>query len=218
MVESADLITDVSDEKPKGKKARTRALLVNAATQLFLGNGYESTTVDEIAERAGVTRRTFFRHFPTKDSVVFPNHKIRIRMLQSLLRKHRSSCPPFKAVRKALLEFAGVYSRNAGELLTQYKIVQTSPALIARELEFDSEYLEALAESMMPDQASNALIRRQARILAGAVFGAVRSVLREWFASECTLDLMQLGESTLIMLEFGVGSLSFSEEILAKNK
>lgn len=51
------------------KKQRTRATLINAAVQLCLEQGYEKTTVDQIAAAADVSSRTFSRYFATKDAV-----------------------------------------------------------------------------------------------------------------------------------------------------
>ena len=52
-------------------KMRTQRALQRAALELFAKNGYDTTTTDEVAERAGVSPRTFFRYFPTKESVLF---------------------------------------------------------------------------------------------------------------------------------------------------
>jgi AcrR family transcriptional regulator len=67
-------------QMPRGlreqKKAETRAALVKAAQDLFHRKGYEATTIDEIAEAAVVSRRTFFRYFPTKEDLVFPQQGV----------------------------------------------------------------------------------------------------------------------------------------------
>ncbi|MGH4006284.1 MAG: TetR/AcrR family transcriptional regulator, partial [Pseudonocardiaceae bacterium] len=52
------------------RKAQTRQVIQAHALRLFLANGYDATTVEEIAAAAGVSHMTFFRHFPTKESVV----------------------------------------------------------------------------------------------------------------------------------------------------
>src|ERR1700710_149891 len=64
----------VLGEAPEGlrerKKQRTRAMLIDAAVTLCLRNGYEQTTVDQIAAVADVSPRTFSRYFATKDAVI----------------------------------------------------------------------------------------------------------------------------------------------------
>ena len=60
------------ERSPRGEHAdRTRNALLEAALNLFSANGYDETTTDQIAESAGVSPRTFFRYFPTKESVLF---------------------------------------------------------------------------------------------------------------------------------------------------
>ena len=60
------------DRSPRDEHAdRTRNALLEAALNLFSANGYDETTTDQIAESAGVSPRTFFRYFPTKESVLF---------------------------------------------------------------------------------------------------------------------------------------------------
>ena len=200
--------------KPTRKQAN-REKLASAAACLFLEKGFDRTTVEEIAEIAGVSRRTFFRHFPTKEAVVFPGHEQRIAQFRSLLSKHLNTSTPFRAVRKSLLDFAEGYYRDRDSLLKQYRIVQASPYLIARELEFDAEYEQAIANALIPDGDPSHLVRRQAKILAGAVFGAIRAVLKDWFEGECNEDLAQLGEISLSMLESGALTLTFGAEILS---
>jgi AcrR family transcriptional regulator len=53
------------------RKARTRQALIDVALELFAAQGYESTSIEQIADRAGVSPRTFFRYFVTKESVLF---------------------------------------------------------------------------------------------------------------------------------------------------
>ncbi len=57
-----------------GAALDTRARIAAAAFELFAAQGYDGTTVDAIAERAGIARRTFFRYFRSKDDVIFADH------------------------------------------------------------------------------------------------------------------------------------------------
>ena len=66
----SEALTSIPSRREK-HKARTRQALREAALQLFASQGYDSTTADEIAEQVGVSARTFFRYFATKESALF---------------------------------------------------------------------------------------------------------------------------------------------------
>src|SRR4029453_2413392 len=61
------------------KRARTRQALVEAATALFERNGYDETTVADIADAAEIGTRTFFSYFATKEELLFPESDARVR-------------------------------------------------------------------------------------------------------------------------------------------
>jgi AcrR family transcriptional regulator len=63
--------SDTSPSRRQAHKTRTQRTLQQAALELFAQRGYDDTTTEAIAERAGVSPRTFFRYFPTKESVLF---------------------------------------------------------------------------------------------------------------------------------------------------
>jgi AcrR family transcriptional regulator len=65
------------------KKAQTRAALVEAAARLFAGQGYEKTTVADIAAAAGVSTRTFFSYFRAKEDVLFAGTDERLRAIEA---------------------------------------------------------------------------------------------------------------------------------------
>jgi len=175
------------------KKERTRVLLVETANRLFLEGGFESITVDRITEEAGVSQRTFFRYFPSKEDVVFSKHPKRLARFRQLLSEQRQRRPPGRAVRAALEAFALEYQRAREELLREWRVVTSSPLLIARDVEQDLEFETAIAELLTDGQPAGDGAARRARILAGAVFGAVRATMQEWYSDGCRQDLVQLG-------------------------
>ena len=63
------------------KAQETRARIAEAALELFMSQGYAETTIDHIAEAAGVSRRTVFHHFPTKDAMLLDNLVLRREVL-----------------------------------------------------------------------------------------------------------------------------------------
>src|ERR1700752_4829362 len=91
-------------------KPSVRERLAGAAFALFDERGYEQTTVDDITERAGLGRTTFFRHYRSKEDVIFPDHD---RLLEQIAERLKTSRPApalpavADAVRRALLHYAG---------------------------------------------------------------------------------------------------------------
>jgi len=82
--------------------------LAIAALDLFAERGYDSTTVAEIAERAGLTKRTFFRHFADKREVLFGGQEMLIRLLRDTIAGAPESASPLEAIGTALDEI-GVF-------------------------------------------------------------------------------------------------------------
>ncbi|MEU0532926.1 TetR/AcrR family transcriptional regulator [Amycolatopsis tolypomycina] len=80
----------------------TRERLLDAALDLFGERGYDSVTVAEIAERAGLTKRTFFRHFADKREVLFAGQEIMSRLLSDAIAAAPASATPIEAVAAAL--------------------------------------------------------------------------------------------------------------------
>jgi len=180
------------------KKERTRAKLVQVATRLFLDVGFEGTTVGAIAAAGDISPRTFFRYFPTKEAIVFRQHPDRLAHLRALLAQHRTPAAPFAGVRDALLAFARQFERQREELLAEWRIVMASPLLIARDVELDTEFEDAIAESVVGSGAPGAPVAsHQARLFAGALFGVIRAVMQEWYMGGCEASLVALGAEGL---------------------
>jgi AcrR family transcriptional regulator len=102
--------SDTVGDRPLGlrerKKARTRAAIQQEAMRLFRERGYESTTVEEIAEAAEVSPSTFFRYFPTKEDVVLRDDYDEL-LLQGFLAQP-AALTPVQAVRAAMRDIGGI--------------------------------------------------------------------------------------------------------------
>ena len=85
-------------DRRQQRKQQTRRVIQEQALRLFLADGYESTTVERIADAAGVSHMTFFRHFPTKESVVTDDDFDPL--IAQLIRDRPSGEPPLTAIRR----------------------------------------------------------------------------------------------------------------------
>ena len=110
-------------------KARTRDALIAAATTLFRVHGYEATTIDQIAAGAGVSRRTFFRYFPSKDAVVFPRAEERLERFRELLVAEGGETLS-ETLLRACREIGQDFSANWEELVLQQRLIETEPVLL----------------------------------------------------------------------------------------
>jgi len=111
-----------------------RGRLERAALELYLERGYEQTTVTEIASRAGLTQRTFFRHFADKCEVLFAGSKWLQELIVSTLSSAPDSAAPIDAV-CAALQAAGVAIQEGGDQARQRQaVIDANPDLQEREL------------------------------------------------------------------------------------
>jgi AcrR family transcriptional regulator len=155
------------------KKQRTRAMLIDAAMDLCLRQGYENTTVDQIAAAADVSPRTFSRYFATKDAVFLTliddySHEVAIE-----LETIQSDVGPLEAMRQAhVAVLTRVAKRQVGRITTErvilmLRVINASDTLRQGAVEFKHDMTEVLIAKRM---GVNVEDRR--RRLVGAVFSS----------------------------------------------
>jgi AcrR family transcriptional regulator len=112
--------------------ARFRLRVAGEALRLFAEQGYEATSVDEIAEAAGVSRRTFFRQFRSKEDVVFADHEAQLAQARADLEAAQSD--PWTAVCDAVVGVFERFTRTRELAAQRYRVVRQVPALRDREI------------------------------------------------------------------------------------
>lgn len=191
-------MTELTAGLREKNRLRVELDLSRAAMELFAARGFDRVTVDEIAAAAGVSRRTFFRYFPTKEDVFFARRREQHDRLCELLAAPRSrSEPAFESVRSALLSLAADHARSRERILAEQPILAAAPALAVRDLEWDRRAEHAFAATLEAGSADDAASKRRARLCAGALVGALRVVIEGWTAKGCRGDLKKLGEEAL---------------------
>jgi AcrR family transcriptional regulator len=167
------------------KKAKTRAAIRQHALRLFREQGYDATTVDQIAEAADVSPSTFFRYFPTKEDVVLQDD-LDILTLGAFESQPASLAPlaAFRAAAKDAFEALG--AEDLARLQESTELILTVPELRSRAMD---EFAHTIA------QIAQAVARRSGRDaddfavrnLAGAVVGVIMAATMPW--SEWADDL-----------------------------
>jgi AcrR family transcriptional regulator len=102
----------------------TRERLVHAAVELFAEQGYDATTVSEIADRAGgLSKMTFFRHFPDKREVLFTGQDMMGRLLADAIAAAPGPATPLQAVAAALDAIAALHTNDRREFAVRLRAV-----------------------------------------------------------------------------------------------
>jgi AcrR family transcriptional regulator len=183
-------------ETPSASGARTA--VVAAALELFERQGFEATSVEQIAQAAGVSRSTFFRQFGGKEDVVFADHEVLLDELRAWLAKGHDD--PWSAVCAASEQVFRHFAADPDVARRRYTIVREVPALREREIVtvfryerlFD-EYLRAAIPGLDPLDAvgfaalvaavHNHVLRRLlrgARVRIGVLRAALEDVQRRY--------------------------------------
>jgi AcrR family transcriptional regulator len=165
-------------------KQAARDRLAEAAFTLFDERGYEQTTVDDITERAGLGRTTFFRHYRSKEDVIFPDHDRLLALITDRLAtsSHSTALAAVSdAVRLALLHYL-----DEGDLARRrYALTSRVATLRDREIASVARYQRLFREFIsdwMADPTESASLR--AELMAAAVVAAHNHVLRRWLRAE----------------------------------
>lgn len=161
-----------------------REALVAAAFQLFLERGYEQTTVDDIVALAGVGRRSFFRYFPSKEDVVFPDHERCLTDMTAFLAASTESDEPVRRVCDAARLVLLMYAENPAFSVQRYRLTKKVPGLRAYELSVVWRYERALAEYLRGRFAGRPDGILRADVIAAAVVAAHNNALRSWLRSD----------------------------------
>ncbi|MEV6626844.1 helix-turn-helix domain-containing protein [Amycolatopsis sp. NPDC051106] len=129
-----------------GAEARRR--LQQAALDLYGEHGFDRTTTAEIAARAGLNERTYFRHFPDKREVLFDGEaELRDTMTQ-VVAEAPGDLTPFEILLRAFRKAAGILEANRPFSEPRLAIIAATPALRERELAKHASLTDALAEAL----------------------------------------------------------------------
>lgn len=156
---------------------RTRALLQATALRLFRERGYDETTVAQIAAAAGVSHMTFFRHFPTKESVVLDDPYDPV--IAEAVAAQPTALPAFERVRRGLLDaWRRLPDLPRGETRDRVLLVLRHPTLRAGMVENTRRTEQGIVAALERTGVGHS----QAVVAAGAGLGALTSTLIDWAA------------------------------------
>ena len=172
-----------------GRTERTRRALTEAALSLFVEQGYDATTVDQIAAAAGVGQRTFFHHFATKEAVLFGGYEERLREVTSGFRDAARFGTLWDGLYGATISLVHAIESQRDLFLVRGRLYRETPNLRATMLRVNEDWIDNItqivAERLHLDPDTNV----GPRLAATVANGANRVAIDLWTASSGQLDL-----------------------------
>ncbi|GGT09750.1 TetR family transcriptional regulator [Streptomyces atratus] len=184
------------------KKLRTRIAIRRATYRLISEQGYDATTIEQIAEAAEVSPSTVFRYFATKEDIVLTDEYDPI--MEAELRNRPADEPPLESLRfimaKALTAFL---ASEEEELRQRTRLMVEVPAIRARMTETMSDTAKVLARALA-DRSGRSPDDLEVRVFIAAVLGALREVTLYWGEHGQEGDLITMINQALDTLEGGL--------------
>lgn len=163
-------------------RAEVRRELIAAAARLFTDNGYDETTVDDIATEAGVARRTFFRYFQGKEDALSPDHERGLARVTEVFDSAHPTEPLLSVVLRAAETVFDLYLDDVEVARLRFALVHDVPALRDREAASVHRYRRLFTRELSArlDGVDDGELR--AAVTAAAVVAAHNQALRRWLA------------------------------------
>ncbi|MFI6928433.1 TetR family transcriptional regulator [Nonomuraea spiralis] len=158
--------------------------LTQAALNLLTQKGFDAVTVDEIAAAAGVSRRTFFRYFASKEDVVVQFLAGLGDGMRAELAARPAEEPPSVALRHTVWVSVDACAGHADRALRVVQLILDTPALLARFLERQAQWRDDLASELARRLDLSAENHLYPRLAAGTALTAFDAVLQRWSDSD----------------------------------
>ncbi|TWG05336.1 TetR family transcriptional regulator [Streptomyces brevispora] len=193
-------------EPPMGlrerKKLKTRAAIRRAACRLIAEQGYDATSIEQIAEAAEVSPSTVFRYFATKEDIVLTDEYDAF--VEALIRSRPADEPPLVSLRFMVVEALTTFlTADDEEVRRRIRLMVEVPAVRARMAQNLSDTAQQLAR-VLADRSGRGADDLRSRVHVAAVLGALREVVLYWGEHDRKGDLVAMAEDALDTLEGGL--------------
>jgi AcrR family transcriptional regulator len=186
------LVTDPEPDWRQRKKTATRDRIRASALRLFRDQGYDATTVEQIAAAAGVSHVTFFRYFPAKEDVALSDSYDPL--IASFIAQTPATWPLIQRIRMVLVQgLRQVYDTDRDTLLAQNKLIVSTPALRERLWAHQIASQQLILQALEADQ-DNPHPSFQDRVTVAACLAAATTAILAWVENDGTPELPDLIE------------------------
>jgi AcrR family transcriptional regulator len=187
-------VTVINYDRNMGRwEPNARGRLEQAALELYSERGYEQTTVAEIAKRAGLTERTFFRHFADKREVLFGGSGLLEERLVNAVAESPDPVVPMEAVAVALAAAGALLGERRERAQRRQAVIAAHAELRERELIKLASLAAALADALR----GRGVAEQAASLAAEAGIAVFRVAFERWISEPGESDLPQVIRESL---------------------
>jgi len=184
------------------KKTKTKALIQEQALKLFAAQGYNTTTVEQIAQAAEVSPSTFFRYFQTKEAVVLYDSLDPV--ILNIFKQQPKGISVIRALRNAMQQaFASVNPERLALEMQRFNLVRTVPELRMTMFDEMIRNIDMMA-IMIAERTGHGYDDLAVRNLAGAIIGVGMAALLQAHKQPQQDDSVQSFDAALARLEVGL--------------
>jgi TetR/AcrR family transcriptional regulator, regulator of mycofactocin system len=169
--------------QPGRRRVTSQAELEHVAFELFEANGFEQTTVEDIAMAAGIGRRTFFRYFPSKNDVPWGMFELELERMRARLKACPHDVQLMDAIRVALVDFNRVEPDQIPRHRRRMELILRVPALLAHSTLRFAAWRAVIAE-FVAERTGERPDALAPQAIAHAILGAAVAAYEQWLDDE----------------------------------
>jgi AcrR family transcriptional regulator len=174
------------------KKLETRQALEDAALRLFAEKDFDQVTVEEIAEAVGVSSRTFFRYFGSKEDLVLGPMLDVHRVLEAALAERPADEPVLDVLRHAVERLARRFEELRPQLGLRFQIARRTPALVARAVQLREDWRGLLVQAAARRLAADPTSDLRPHVAAAWAIAGLSAAREHWEHGALGRDLPSL--------------------------
>jgi AcrR family transcriptional regulator len=189
------------------KKDSSRRAIEDAAWELFAEQGYDETSINDIAERANVAPRTFFRYFPTKEAVMYPQFDELLESVREEFRRRPHDEPVITSLFESFEVLSGSLEAEASRTRERMAMMKRPGQHPPGTEYFRARLAEATAELVLEREGDSAEARMRARLASGVVSLLIDTAHNCWIEDGALEPLHDVGDRCRGMMGDLIGTM-----------
>ena len=185
----------------KRRHSETRARIAEAAVSLFLEHGFADTTMEDVASESGVSRRTVYRHFPSKDELVFEQPQRWLQCFDAEVAKREPDDSIHDLCRRGVMAVAHLIQDNAPSVLAGFTVYIATPSLRGRNGKAEDEWFERYVALLTPADTPKPASMLEIATVAGSLVGTTKALVALWAFTQPDADMVAMAKNALDQLD-----------------